>query len=65
MATEVRRQLDAKLSTSAKPTPIMSTPSLWPDKAEMKKKHMIEETQEKVESLRRAGIKATVVVEAE
>lgn len=63
MVTEVRRQLDAKIKT--KPSAPVVTKGLWPSEDELKKAEMLSETKETVDALRAAGIRSTVVVEAE
>ena len=65
MATQVRQQLDAKLSGGPRPTPLTPAASLYPDMKEIKKQKMIEEVKETVDTLRQAGVRSTVVVEAD
>ena len=68
MATQVRSQLDAKISGGPRPTPLTSATSLYPTKEQikaMKAKKMVEEVKETTDALRAAGVRSTVVVEAD
>ena len=66
--TEVRKQLDAKMASSQRPGPMQSRITLLPTPQEIyaiKVAKMLEETQSKMRELSRAGLRSTVVVEAE